>query len=464
MSTPSFFDLFQPTQAQGLPGLALKLQQQGGPRGLKQALGAGLLGASEFASQAMPAVMQDPNAGFGAAFGASLLGGLGAPARQAQAKETKRQGQAQALQAQMLGKVFEKLDPASQKQVMSKLGLGDLEVAKGESKTYQQTVRKLVEMIGKKGVPGKTQESIRQALAQDPSLQGIMSMIQISTGQELPPTNVLVSIDKLYTDASVDEHYLNPDDPGYLDWRTLEVDPAKLKKAGAAGKTPNYQDQVAISDFEMRNRLIQEGQSPEDAIQLAVADKEGNVDELRLSNLERFMGVVAGTEPKDPFQEELDRTGRFYGIAAQGLAGSLTSPEGIVKAAGTLRTQAEQETTGRMAEAPAEMPVRGSARRLGARRRLTPDEVRALRGETSPEAVTPEVSGGGGIPSAIESAPRNTQGLLPAEIYQAAQELEMDMSDLTTPELIDAWTTRLEPLQAQALIAQINENRRSGRR
>jgi len=470
MSTPSFFDLFQPPQKQGgLSGLALKLQQQGGPRGLGQALGAGLLGASQFAQEALPQVMQDPNAGFGAAFGASLLGGLGGPARQAQAKETKRQEQAKALQAKMLGTVFKGLDPKSQQQVMKKLGLGDLEMAKGESKTYQQTVRTLVGMIGKKGVPGKTQESIRQALSQDPSIRGIMDQIQISTGQDLPPENVLLGIEKLMTDDSIDKHYLNPDDSGYLDWRVLEVDPAKVKKAGGAGRQPNYQDQVAIQDFEKRKQLIVEGHSPENAAQLAVADGEGNVDELRLSNLERFMGVVAGTEPEDPFQKEMGQTARFYSIAAQGLIGSLETPEEIVQAAGTLRTQAEEETAGRMADTPQLMPVVGSARRVGSRRRLAPEEVRALRGqgEVAPTA-TPTGEGASPadagvpfapIPQAIESAPPDAQGFSPMEIYEAMRDLGEDMTKLTTLEMLDAALSRSDVGKQRLILARIKANR-----
>lgn len=296
----SIFDFLQPPQQQtGLAGLAQTLQRQGGqPQGLRQALGAGLLGASQTAQESIPTIMQgiqqDPNVTGGQAFAStfvpSFLGAIGAPAREAQAKEQERRG----FQQKLLLEGMRFLSPESQERVFALAGLEGMTAERPEAKasaSERAVAQQMAQVLGDpKASPTERESASKILVGLDPGLADELSGLSFGDAEtDLQITAQLAgTLGRLFT-ASSFKKFMDPQGPDHLDWDVLVPQPED-EKGDRAG---SWRDARAVSfQLAIDKLMAEQGVTEEEARNTVFKDRPGD-----RANLDRFLGIVAGPAP-----------------------------------------------------------------------------------------------------------------------------------------------------------------------
>ena len=223
----SMFDFLQPQAPQG---------------GLQGALSGGLRGLSDFFQQATPTLLQDEESGFGDAFAAGLLGGLGGPSRKRDAVADQKRQEAM----KFLPTIFDKLDTGTQEKI-SQAFLPGVKLREQMSDTEKELFSQASSALRDPRVSGEDKRVLVDVIAKlDPALDEEVIDSLGTIGLDSTPEireSLITGMTKMYTAESYGEWERS----GYTDYSLLEE---KEDKGGGKALSPSQQfNQQAFRDF-----------------------------------------------------------------------------------------------------------------------------------------------------------------------------------------------------------------------
>ena len=449
----SIFDLLGENQGPqgGLSGLAVALQQGQQSQGLRQGLGAGLLNLSGFAEQALPSAIQG---GFGPAALTGFLSSVGAPARQAAAKEEERGKMKQAVQLDFLKAVFPKLSSAGKTEVLKRIGIN---LPLGEepaepSQAYKDMLAGLRTVFADNNEDPKTRKD-----AFDFIKSVAPELADASPGISFFAPNSEDKINGKLLEVATDQSWINfhdPNNPAYHRWDMVKIDPSKAKTTGGKTSQSELLQMQAIEDYGQIQKLMAEQgldvQAATDQYFINVGG--GAEDKARRSNFEKTYGQTAGPAPLSEYENIL-KVGQSLVNSSilENLNQVMPETEKFLNQAGALAEK----------RAAAMGTTAFPQGKVGARNPAYQPKTGVVTGGTSTAAPVGPVAPPKAQPKPVAATtPASlTEGLLPNQaveadaMYRAAQELGVDLAGATSWPLLKAKLQTLPPDQIQKIKA-----------